>query len=38
MTNQNSTKINMNKYPSGIYIVVLREEGILISQHKLIKQ
>lgn len=36
--NENSTTSNVAKYPSGIYIVVLRQEVIFISQHKLIKQ
>lgn len=32
------TIVDMAKYPVGVYIVVLRKEGNLISQHKLIKQ
>lgn len=35
---ESSTTIKTAKYPSGIYIVVLRKDGILLSQHKLIKQ
>lgn len=32
------TILDMAKYPTGVYIVVVRKEGNLISQHKLIKQ
>lgn len=32
------TVVDMAKYPTGVYIVVVRKEGNLISQHKLIKQ
>ena len=32
------TILDMAKYPVGVYILVLRKEGNLISQHKLIKQ
>lgn len=34
---QSSTTINIAKYPSAVYIVVLRKQGHIVSQHKLIK-
>jgi hypothetical protein len=36
--NQNNQVLQTGSYPSGIYIVVIKEGNLLVSQHKLIKK
>ncbi|WP_396151699.1 T9SS type A sorting domain-containing protein [Flavobacterium sp.] len=35
---QNNQALQTSNYPSGIYIVVIKEGNLLVSQHKLIKK
>jgi DNA-binding beta-propeller fold protein YncE len=35
---QNNQALQTSSYPSGIYIVVIKEGNLLVSQHKLIKK